>query len=231
MKAKGPTIPQVNVQQYSSPLLPDDRNLGGRIEMTQHMINHHKALLTTKPLLDTQKAPLEHINKRCKQTGNGKKKLKTALDFEEVAVSFKKVASMKKGYVDTQKPKSMASKNLRTGNFKRGESYLTQEHERNKKNMKEKIKALGKREIDRKKNSMDPIANPVRFFRRDPNDKKGFNLDFVAATTVQKRDTVAINNDYLLKKSKMSKSKALGSQDEKEKLEREQKLKHELERQ
>ena len=179
--------------------------------MTQHMINHHKALLTTKPILDTQKAPLAHINKRCKQTGKGKKMLKTALDFEEVAISFKKVANMKKGYIDTSKPKSMASKKLRTGNFKSGESYLTQEHERNKMHMKQRIKAMGKRNIDRKKNAMDPIANPVRFFRRDPNDKKGFNLDFVASTTVQKRDAVSINNDYLLKKSRMTKSRMPGS--------------------
>lgn len=93
----------------------DERNLGGRIQIVQRMKNHHKALVNAKPNLDTFVKPMKHINKRAKPSGKGTKLLRNAYDFEEVVVSFKKVATLKKGYVNTTVPKCVKSKKLRKG--------------------------------------------------------------------------------------------------------------------
>lgn len=68
---------------------------------------------------------------------------------------------MKKGYVNTSKPKSMASRKLRNGNHKKAQKFIDQEHANNLKHMKGKIKTMGKRMNDRSKNPNDPIAHPV----------------------------------------------------------------------
>lgn len=74
----------------------DERNLGGRVTVVQHMKNHRKELLKVKPTFNSRIAPRPHVNKISKQ-GDGKKKLKEAYDNEEVIVAFKKIANTKKG--------------------------------------------------------------------------------------------------------------------------------------
>ena len=74
----------------------DERNLGGRITLVQHMSNHRKGVLKAKPTMDTRKPPRPHINKISKQ-GEGKKRLREAYENEEVVVAFRKIANTKKG--------------------------------------------------------------------------------------------------------------------------------------
>jgi hypothetical protein len=82
-----------NTQPSKFGILGDDaRNLGGRIQIVQQMKNHHKALVKTKKNLDTFKKPMKHIKERAKSSGLGTTLLKNAYNFEEVVVSFKKVA-------------------------------------------------------------------------------------------------------------------------------------------
>lgn len=99
-------------------------------------------------------------------------------------------------------------KNLK-GKYKRGEKFLLDEHEKNVRSTKSKIKKMGRRWIDRKKNPHDPIAYPVRFFRRDPLDKaEDYDLECVAKEILKKRDVIGIDNTGLLKKAeKISKEK------------------------
>ena len=185
----------------------DERNLGGRIQVVQHMKNHHKALLKVKPRLNTQKAPTKHINKRAKPSGKGKQLIKNAYEMENVVTSFKKVANMKKGYINTSKPKAMKTKKLRKpGRHANTKKFISQEHERELKSLKKRISRVGKRMNDRKKNPYDPVAHPVRFFRRDPldpmtgkqADKMGINLDCLAGKMVGRRDVINIENKGML---------------------------------
>jgi hypothetical protein len=190
----------------------DERNLGGRIGIVQHMKNHHRALMKAKPNLNTRKRPMSHINKRAKPSGKGKQLIKHALEMEEVVQSFKKVAKMKKGYIDTKKPKTLKAKKLRKpGKFYNEKKFINTEHERNLKHLKRRMKRIGKSEKERKKNPYDPVAHPVRFFRRDPADplmvgypaeKMGINLDCLAGKLVNRRDVLRVNNSDLLKRGK-----------------------------
>lgn len=173
------------------------------------MKNHHKALINTKANLDTFKRPMKHINKRAKPSGKGTKLLNNAYDFEEVVVSFKKVANMKKGYVNTNAPKSMKTKKLRKGGkYKTKKQFIMSEHEKNLKSMRRKLKNMGKSMKERKKNVYDPVAHPVRFFRRDPLDpmankvgkKMGIELDCLANKLINRRDVIGIDNSNLLER-------------------------------
>lgn len=176
------------------------------------MKNHHTALLKTKKNLDTFKKPAEHIDKKAKPSGKGTQLLKNAYDFEEVVVSFKKVAQIKKGYIDTKAPKCMETKKLREGgNHKTKTDFEMAEHKRNteilKSNLK-RLKSAGKPLQERKKNVYDPVAHPVRFFRRDPLDpmtnkvakKMGIELDCLANKLINRRDVVGIDNSSLLRR-------------------------------
>jgi hypothetical protein len=72
---------------------------------------------------------MKHIKERAKSSGQGTTLLRNALDFEEVVVSFKKVANLKKGYINTTAPKCMDSKKLRaTGNHKNTKDFELSEH-------------------------------------------------------------------------------------------------------
>ena len=71
--------------------------------------------------------------------------LKNAYDFEEVVVSFKKVAKLKKGYVDTNAPKCIESekRKIRTGgNHKTKTAFEMAEHKRNTEILKSNLKRL-----------------------------------------------------------------------------------------
>lgn len=195
----------------------DQRNLGGRIEIVQHLKNHHKHLLNTKARLDTRKPPMKHISKRAKMSGKGKQKLKNAYQMENVVQSFKKVATMKKGYVDTGAPKSMKVRKLRKpGRYKNQKKFIQSEHQRNLKHLNKKIKGVGKSMKERKKNPHDPVAYPVRFMRRDPldpmtgkvADKIGIGIESLANKIINRRDVFEVDNKGLLevsmKNSRMS---------------------------
>lgn len=187
----------------------DSRNLGGRIQIVQQVKNHHKALVKAKKNLDTFKKPMKHINERAKASGQGTTLLKNALDFEEVVVSFKKVANLKKGYVSTNAPKCLETKKLRApGNHKTQKEFELSEHQKNLNAMKNKLKNMGKNMNERKKNVWDPVAHPVRFFRRNPLDpmangvgkKMGIELDCLANKLIHRRDVVGVDNSRLLER-------------------------------
>lgn len=186
----------------------DQRNLGGRIQIVQHLKNHHKHLLKAKPRLNTRIPPKKHISKRAKQSKKGKQKLKNAYEMEEVVQNFKKVANMKKGYVDTSAPKTINVKKLRKpGRYKNQKKFIQSEHERNLKHLKRKLGRVGKSMKERKKNPYDPVAHPVRFMRRDPldpmtgkvADKMGIGVENLANQLIQRRDVVQVDNSGILR--------------------------------
>ena len=42
---------------------PDERNLGGRVEINSLLNNHHNALINIKSTINTHIKPKEHVNK------------------------------------------------------------------------------------------------------------------------------------------------------------------------
>lgn len=74
--------------------------------------------------------------------------------------------------------------------------------------MKSKLNTMGKNMQERKKNVHDPVAHPVRFFRRDPLDpmtnkvgqKMGIELDCLANKLINRRDVIGVNNSKLLER-------------------------------
>lgn len=191
----------------------DDRNLGGRIQIVQQVKNHHKKLLTTKARLNTRIPPKKHISRQGKRPQShlkptGKEKLKSAFEMEEVVQSFKKVANMKKGYIDTSAPKTIQVKKLRKpGRHKNEKKFIDTEHKRNLKHLNKKLKNVGKSLKERKKNQYDPVAHPVRFMRRDPLDpmtgkvaeKMGIGVENLANKLVNRRDVLEVDNSGILR--------------------------------
>lgn len=43
-------------------LSTNENNMGGRKQITEHMYNHHMALLNAKPTLNTRTTPKPHVN-------------------------------------------------------------------------------------------------------------------------------------------------------------------------
>ena len=197
---------KTTIQQYKAHVeditRPDERNIGGRVAVVQQMKCHHKALMNVKPVTDSHTAPRPHVNKISKQ-GNGKKIMKQALEQEEMKGAFRKVANQKTGYVDVKQPKTYEWSKKMGSMHTREKKFINQEHELNLKSQKRRLKEVGRNMVERKKNPNDPIVYPVRFFRRDPTDRKAIDLDPVANKIINRRDVIIPDNQGLLKASMM----------------------------
>lgn len=141
----------------SSLLIPDERNLGGRNQITNLIYNHQNSLLNVKPTVKT-------FSDSVKQKKNKKNLLNEIVRFAEVFESFRRVNNVKFSNF-TAPPKSFnLTKNLQKPiPFKvRLDNY---NHSLNLKRQKQRIAELNSA-IQRKKNIFDYKAYPSLFFRR-----------------------------------------------------------------
>lgn len=190
---------------YSDFTLVDDRCIGGKTLIVQHMKNHYDQLKETKPQLKIE-APKKYIHESRKPVHQQKNKL---IDENlEVKVAMRKVAQTKAGYIDTKKPISYDMTANLKGRYEKEKKHEQQEHELNIRSMQKKLGVKGKPMKDRKKDPSDPIANPVVLFRRDkelPNKK----IEYL--TTIPAGSRLVINEaDAGLKKRLDSKSQFRG---------------------
>ena len=156
---------------YSDFTQVDDRCIGGKTLIVQHMKNHYGQLTETKPQLKIEE-PKRYIHETRKPVHKQKNKL---IDENlEVKVAFRKVAMATKGYTDHKEPVSEKLKGNLKGRYEKEKKHEIEEHNLNMNSMKKKLNQKGKQMKDRKKDPTDPIANPALLFRRDkelPNKK------------------------------------------------------------
>lgn len=146
---------------------PCENNIGGRTQIFSHMKNHQLTLLSVKPTISSKDRPFSA------QTHNIKKK--NLHEYGEVFESFKRVANLKRNKI-SDCPKTFGI----LGKFKKTDkktkyNFQEMQHEIILKNQKRRIEELGSLK-ERKKNSMDPAANPVFFFRTN-EDKQNININ------------------------------------------------------
>lgn len=172
----------------------DDRCVGGKTLVIQHMKNHYDQLVDVKPQLKIE-APKKYVHETRKPVYAQKNKL---LDPNlEVKVAFRKVAKMTKGYVDDGKPISYEMKDNLKGRYDNEKKFELQEHLLNIKAMEKKLATKKKSMKDRKKDPSDPIGNPVHFFRRNkelPHKK----IEYLTSVPAGSR-LVITDNDAKLK--------------------------------
>lgn len=142
----------------------DDRCVGGKTLVMQHMKNHYDQLTEVKPQVKIE-APKKYVHETRKPVHKVKNKL---IDpHHEVKVAFRKVANTTKGYVDDGKPISFNMKENLKGRYEKEKKFEQQEHLLNIKSMSKKLATKKKPMKDRLKDVNDPVAHPVRFFRRN----------------------------------------------------------------
>lgn len=195
---------------YSDFTKIDDRCVGGKTVIMQHMKNHYDKLISPKPQLkieepkryihDTKKPKHKEVNKRVDP-------------FEEVKVAMRKVATTTKGYTDTQPPVSVKlnMKNNLKGRFEKEKKHEQQEHKLNMDSMNKKLAHTGKAMKDRLKDPNDPVAHPVRLFRRK-NDLPNKKIEYVTNLPAGSR-LIVTNDDKSFKQrveTKLAKSSAGG---------------------
>ena len=164
---------------------PNEKNLGGRKQINELVYNHHLSLLKIKPTLNTflngdllQKPPQKTFNK-----------LNEELEFNEVYHSFKKVAHLKKGYINNDQPKTLDfKKNLAKKTMKQ-EKFIKSEHENHMISQRLRIERINKL-VERKKNEFDPIANPNYEIKAKPKKKKEGSLDFMFNPILNQRKII-----------------------------------------
>lgn len=176
--------------------LPDERNAGGKNEITDRMLNHQAALLSTKPSISTRNPPHPHVD-----VVAGKQFLKLKLqkynEFNEVFQSAKKAASAKP-YIDTSAPKSLKAKKLIKNKRVKEERHINLEHSLNLLALERKLKGVGSA-VERKKNAFDPIAYPARFFRRSNKRPEDIDIDYFHHKVIP-RSEITANNSKLASK-------------------------------
>lgn len=146
---------------------PCENNIGGRTQIFSHMKNHQLTLLSVKPTISSKDRPFSA------QIHNIKKK--NPHEYAEVFESFKRVANLKRKKI-SECPKTFGI----LGKFKKTDknvfsNYQDMQHEIILKNQKRRIEEIGGLK-ERRKNPMDPAANPVFFFRTN-EDKQNININ------------------------------------------------------
>lgn len=169
---------------------PNEKNLGGRKQINELVYNHHLSLLKIKPTINTfskenEKKPPTKIPK--------KKKIEDPFEYNEVYHSFKKVVAMKKGYINNEKPITMEFKKNLANNSTKQQKFLKSEHENHMISQRVRINRLDKN-VEKKKNEFDPIANPPYQIKIVPKKKKEGSLDFMFNPTLNQRKIIKVSN-------------------------------------
>lgn len=152
------------VQPYHDFTHIDSRSVGGRATIMLHMKNHYDKLVGPKPQIKIT-APKKYIYEQGKHIPSHLKGDKRIDPKLEMKTAFRKVAKMNKGYISTDKPTTYDMNHLQ-GMKAGGDKFGIDEHALHMKSMKRKLGAKKVPPQERKKNALDPVAHPVRFFRR-----------------------------------------------------------------
>jgi len=159
-------------------LVANENNLGGRNAIRRQLLEHQNAIVHAKPTIDTRAKPPTHVDAKV----DPKKKLSRgqgAFEFNEVYHSFKKVANIKSGYIDSKEPESFGLKKKALPKNKKANDYINQEHLLHLKSQQRRIESIGKSMVERKKNQFDPVAHPSVFLRRPDQSTKDITLDYM----------------------------------------------------
>lgn len=152
----------------NSKFTPDERNLGGKNQIFDHMYNHQISLLQMKPKVKSQVKNVEKIVV-------AKKILKKNPDeFNEVIESFKR-ATCVKGTNLSSCPETYQLKNNLLKKKDKAKDFIDKQHNLNLESQQRRINSIGTMN-QRKKNSFDPIAKPVYFFRKPYTSHKDISI-------------------------------------------------------
>lgn len=163
---------------------PNEKNIGGRKQINELVYNHHFSLLRIKPI--TNSFPFQIVKKPKSKKSNN---LNERFEFNGVYHSFKKVVEMKKGYIDNKEPITMemkASLQKKTGKL---DKFIKSEHENNMISQRVRIARFSKT-VEKKKNQMDPVTNPIYEVVVVPKKKKAGTLDFMFNPTLNQRKII-----------------------------------------
>lgn len=177
----------------------DERNVGGRDAIRKRVLDHHAAIVQMKPTFDSQKPPKPHVDAGVDPEKKRNRPFKTAPDFSEVMVAFKKVANKNKGYIDNKEPEAATVFKKFIPKQAKKEKFISQEHEFHLKSQRRKIENMGKSFAERKKNAFDPIAHPSLFFRKPAQGNKDVNIDFMFSTVTGVKPSVTTYEPTKLK--------------------------------
>ena len=190
-------IKKMSTTQGLKSLKYDERNLGGRNQIRQGLLNHHNAIINAKSGLNTFERPPKHVDINLSPKHKLLKNKLVTPSMDEVFTGFKKIANAKK-YVDNELPeKYMKKKTL--PNYKKQNDYINQQHALNLQSQQRRIGSIGKSMHERKKNEFDPIAHPSVFFRKSISDNKDLELDFMFSTVTGTKKTAQTQNLNSLK--------------------------------
>lgn len=151
---------------YSDFTMIDGKGTGGKTLVMHHMKSHYDRIVAPKPSVNTA-APKKYIHENKKPVHLEKNK---RIDPNlEMRVAFRKVANMTKGYTDHSAPVSVKEgmKNRLKGRYEKEKKNELMEHKLNLESMNKKLEKKTVPQQERMKNTNDPVAHPVRFFRRN----------------------------------------------------------------
>jgi len=140
--------------------VPDDRNLGGITQIEYLKFNHKRALKNVKPVVNSLVPPFSHVDKQRYQSASKQR--------SPYAPEVSKISRP----VTSQANRTYVSFPVTSRKYRRRDSFIREEHERNYSIMKYKIKNVGKSMLERKKRPWDPIAKPVYLFRHTKEKPK-----------------------------------------------------------
>ena len=148
------------------PITTDNvNNVGGKDIILKRMVNHYTALTKIKSKINNSK-PFE-LNKNNRHPQGMYQLVKYREEYLNVRETYKRVSSAK-SIVDSKKPQTLNHKPKNKYNSCK-EKYEKTEHMRTLRAMSQRILSIGKPH-ERKRNPLDPIANPSYFFK-NPNMK------------------------------------------------------------
>jgi len=180
-----------NLLKEINKMKPNANNLGGRTFLTNQMINHQIAVANAKPTLNTRKPLPTHPSAKLTPEQRVQRKTKALFEMEEVYATFKKVANVKKGRIDTAPPPGFEIMKKAIPKYKKLNDFQQQEHYFHLRSQQRRIQSIGKSMVERKKNPYDPIAHPSYFFR-EPGHAKDVTLDTMVSTMKGRKSSVDI---------------------------------------
>lgn len=185
-------------QTFSS----DERNNGGRTQITQLLYNHYNALLNAKPTIRIPQDTMAQWNtnsqtstyKSCRSSKGGqnirqksgkiKRPQSKASKNSMAGTSARHIGD---GYQTNIRPASAQFGKYRGRNYK-DDDHINREHMLNLKSQYKKISDMGytSNNLERKKKPYDPVANPALLFKR--KKPRGVSSEVAGPTKIYLND-------------------------------------------
>mmetsp|Transcript_6639 Transcript_6639/g.16599 ORF Transcript_6639/g.16599 Transcript_6639/m.16599 type:complete len:211 (-) Transcript_6639:1865-2497(-) len=183
---------------------PDDRNVGGRFDISAEAVRHRRDVHLLKPSIDMS-APFTYRDKSAlaKQfekekkanTGRfGKQKVsrRHQVDLDQVHETFRRVKEAKTA-TDSQAPGTYLMAKVLSDRRKRHANTLQSDHEKNIAHMHRRMADYGSLS-HRRKNEMDPFVYPV--FLKRPVARIGWEDEALAIQAQEAAMQVCILNEH-----------------------------------